>query len=182
MDWILTLMFGFPEMRSKRVLTVRWSKKTFLPRRLRSSDAFLIVFPITMQAFQLTLGLLLRRELKTTCLIWPLMVDSSSKIVGKSTCSRKEPRARRAFAATLNRSDLANVIITVKSCLFRSWSRFSGATLRLKLLSSVVACEARTATCRFVSFALSKTNLNVALTKSGAVSVIQGFTKNWLQT
>lgn len=33
-------MFGLLEIRSKRVLTVRWSKKTFLPRRLRSSDLF----------------------------------------------------------------------------------------------------------------------------------------------
>ena len=67
------LILGLLEIKSKRVFTVLSSKKIELDVELLASVELLMVFPITMQAFQLTFGLLFLSALWTTIFTLPLM-------------------------------------------------------------------------------------------------------------
>ena len=144
-----------------------------LTSELCASVSFLMVLPITMHAFQLTLGLLLCRDVWTIPLIWlAKLVPSSTYVI--LTWARKKPRARRAFAETLNFSDRANCRMTASNCW--TFSGSAGASLLSKnALNSLVACDERTYTCKLLSFTLSKTSLKVPCTKLDEVFASQGW-------
>ena len=109
------LMFGFVDKISISYFAVALSKNRFLEDSEHfDRDSFARVFATTMQAFQLTFGLLFRRVAIIVCLILPAKLCDGclSKIEGKSAYSRKNPRALSPFAATLSFSDCVKSMMT----------------------------------------------------------------------
>ena len=123
---------------------MRSSKKMPLDVELLARDAFPIVFPITIQAFQLTFGLLFLSEFWTMVRTLPPIFSFSaeSNTDGMSTYARKKPRARSALAETLKRSELAKLRITMRS--FFTLSCSTKVLPSRYVLNSLVACEERT--------------------------------------